>query len=234
MQRHLDQASTRQCNTESQKIILVTDTTFFGSKYGVLVCRCPRLKRNLYFHELTTEKPEEYRKARVALEKHGYDIEAVTIDGKRGVLSVFSDIPVQLCQFHQVKTVKTYLTSRPKLDAGKELWAITLTLTISTEKTFAELLKLWETRWGEFIKEKSYQEDGIHWRYTHRRIRSAIRSLKTNLPHLFTYQKYPALKIPNTTNSIDGYFWKLKKLLNVHCGLTAKKRYKMIREILTQ
>lgn len=214
--------------------MLVADTTFFGSKYGVLVCRCPRLKKNLYFHELTTEKPEEYRKARAVLEKRGYVIEAAVIDGKRGVLSVFSDIPVQLCQFHQIKTVKTYLTSKPKLDAGKELRAISLTMTISNEKTFVELLKLWETKWGDFIKEKSYQEDGVHWHYMHRRIRSAFRSLKTNLPHLFTYQKYPALKIPNTTNSIDGYFGKLKKLLNVHCGLTAKRRYKIIQEILTR
>ena len=43
-----------------------------------------------------------------------------------------------------------------------------------------------------------------YWYYTHKKVRSAYRSLKTNLPNLFTYQRYLALNIPNTTNTIDG------------------------------
>lgn len=39
-----------------------------------------------------------------------------------------------------------------------------------------------------------------------------------NLPWLFTYQKHPVLHIPNATNSLDGYFSKLKQLLNTHRG----------------
>lgn len=137
-----------------------------------------------------------------------------------------------MCQFHQIAIVKRYLTSRPKLKAGKELRAIILALPAVIEKIFAELLELWHERWAEFLKERTYSKDGKHWRYTHRRIRSAYRSLKTNLSYLFTYQKYPALHIPNTTNSLDGYFSKLKQLLNVHRGLTPKQRYRLIQEIL--
>lgn len=233
VQRQLDQAPIQQHNHQPQKIIAVTDTTFFGRGYGILVVRCPRLKKNIHFHEVQSEIPEEYLKARTNLEAKGFIIEGAVIDGKRGIKSVFSDIPVQMCQFHQMAIVRRYLTSRPKLEAGKELRAITLALPTLTEKVFTELLKLWHDKWDEFLKERTYSEDQEHWRYTHRRIRSAYRSLKTNLPYLFTYLKYPELHMPNTTNSIDGYFSKLKQLLNAHRGMTIKRRYRLIQEILS-
>ena len=33
------------------------------------------------------------------LEERGFEILSVTIDGRRGIKSVFSDYPVQICQF---------------------------------------------------------------------------------------------------------------------------------------
>lgn len=156
----------------------------------------------------------------------------MVIDGRRGVLGVFSDVPIQFCQFHQVAIVRRYLTSRPKIEAGKELRAISLSSTLVSEETFADLLEIWHEKWHDFLKERTYADDGKHWQYTHRRIRSAYKSLKTNLPYLFTYLKYPKLKIPNTTNSLDGYFSKLKQMLNIHRGLTVRRRYKLIQELL--
>lgn len=233
VQRQLDQAPVKQPDQRGQKIVAVTDTTFFGREYGILLVRCPRLKKNVHFHEVPSETPAEYLRARTELEQKGFVIEAAVIDGKRGVLRVFQDVPVQLCQFHQIAAVRRYLTSRPKLDAGKELRAITLALPTLTETTFVKLLEIWRAAWQEFLKERTYAEDGKRWQYTHRRIRSAYRSLHTNALYLFTYQKYPGLHIPNTTNSIDGYFSKLKQLLNTHRGLTIQRRYRLIQEILS-
>lgn len=215
-----------------ERIVAVTDTTFFGRGYGILVVRCPRLKKNIHFHEVCSETPAEYASARRNLEAKGFLIEAAVIDGKRGVQAVFHDIPVQFCQFHQIAIVRRYLTSRPKLPAGVELRALTLSLPVLTETPFTLLLTLWYDRWEKFLKERTYSFDGRHWQYTHRRIRSAYRSLKANLPYLFTYQRYPRLNIPNTTNSLDGYFSKLKQLLNTHRGLSVRRRYKLIQEIL--
>ncbi len=213
VERQLDKARVTSGDVNPQPIIAVADATFWDRGYGVLVIRCPRLKKNIHYHEITTETPLEYLRARRAVEAKGLVVEAVVIDGKRGVKAIFTDIPLQMCQFHQIMIVKRYLTSRPKTDAGKELRAITLALTISTEKTFTELLEEWFSRHKDFLKERTYSDDGKHWQYTHRRTRSAYRSLKTNLPNLFTYLKYPQLKIPNTTNSLDGYFGRLKSLL---------------------
>jgi hypothetical protein len=231
IQKELDRYELKKYETTPQPLVLIADVTFFGRSYGVLVFRSPLLKRNIYYKEITRENPEVYRQAKIELENKGFTIQAIVLDGKRGVREVFRDIPTQMCQFHQTAILKRYLTSRPKTKAGQELRAIGLALTILTEQDFTTVLKEWHERWKDFIKEKTFARDGRHWNYTHRRMRSAYRSLKTNSPFLFTHQKYPELNIPNTTNSLDGFFGKTKTLLRVHSGLTQERRYKIIQEI---
>ncbi len=89
-----------------------------------------------------------------------------------------------------------------------------------------------EKRWHTFYTEKTYVEGTKHWHYTHKNVWSAYKSLERNLPLLFTYQKYPELNIPNTTNTIDGYFSGLKKKVGAHQGLRHNRRYKLICELL--
>lgn len=194
--------------------------------------RGPNLKKNLYWKELAAENPEVYWQARNKIEQQGFTLKAAVIDGKRGVKEVFLDLPVQMCQFHQIAIINRYLTRKPKLEAGKELRSIALFLTTSNEKEFSALLDNWHGKWKDFLKEKSINLETQRLHYTHKRLRSAYRSLKTNLPYLFTYQKYPELKIPNTTNSLDGTFSYFKTLLRIHRGMSKDKRYKAICEIL--
>ena len=155
------------------------------------------------------------------------------MDGKPGVRAVFSDIPVQMCHFHQKMIVNRYLTTRPKLEAGKELRQIAATLCNTNEEEFEQQLKAWHKKWSKFLKEKSI-DDAItgKWHYTHKRLRSAYRSLISNLPYLFTYQKHPELNIPNTTNSLDGSFAHIKNLIVLHRGLNSVIKRKIITEIL--
>ena len=69
--------------------------------------------------------------------------------------------------------------------------------------------------------------------FKHRRLRSAFRSLKSNLPYLFTYKKHPNLNIPNTTNSCDGSFAHWKQKVKIHRGIRKERRNKMINFLLT-
>jgi hypothetical protein len=216
------------------KTVIIPDVTFFGRDYGILVCRDPHRKKNIYWQEVIRETIAEYQNARTVLEAQGVVITGVTIDGRRGVRQLFSDVPVQICQFHQVKTVTKYLTRKPKLLAGQELRQLTLQLKYMNEVLFTALLHDWYLKWEDFLKERTYADDGTHWTYTHRRTRAAYHSLKTNLPYLFTYQKYPELKLPNTTNSADGYFNTLKDLLRTHRGMSKQKRYLLISKILAR
>ena len=105
-------------------------------------------------------------------------------------------------------------------------------LTRSDEKYFSELLVAWHNKWQEFLKEKTINSFIGRWFYTHKRLRAAYRSLTNNLPYLFTYQKYPELNIPNTTNSLDGYITTLNNFPRIHRGIRSKKRTKIINQIL--
>ena len=215
--------------------VVIADTAFWGRQYGVCVFRAWPLATNIWWREVASEFMAHYRYGRAILEEGGWTLQAAAVDGKRGFLKVFGGMPVQICQFHQIKQVTKCLTRRPKIEAGRELRALALTLTKTDEPTFTAALKEWHNGWGDFINEKtehSFTNGKTRWRYTHKNVRSAYRSLKTNLPHLFTHQKYPELNIPNTTNSLDGAFSALKKKLAVHHGLRQDRRYKVISKLL--
>ena len=107
-----------------------------------------------------------------------------------------------------------------------------LQLPRSNEREFTELLVVWKKAWSSILTDKTYVTGTKYWYYTHKKVRGAYMSLERNLPYLFTYQKYPELHIPNTTNSLDGSFAHLKDKVKIHHGLRRDRRYKMIEEIL--
>lgn len=235
VRKQLDTISLPTPEIISHKTIIIADTTFWGRQYGVCVFRAWPLAKNIWWHEVRSELMAHYRYGRALLEEKGWELLAAVVDGKRGFLKVFEGIPVQICQFHQMKQVTKYLTRRPKTEAGRALRTLVLTLTKSNETLFTSALNAWHATYGDFINEKTehfFINGKMKWYYTHKNVRSAYRSLKTNLPHLFTYQKYPELNIPNTTNSLDGSFSALKKKLAVHHGLRKDRRYKVISKLL--
>jgi hypothetical protein len=232
IRQQLDATNTLVTIIEPQAIVVITDTTFWGRHYGVCVFRVPHLKENIWWNEVESEKMVHYSYGRKILEERGWVFTAAVVDGRRGLTTVFKDIPVQICQFHQMKRVTDYLTRKPKTQAGIELRIIMLQLPKSTEQEFTKLLHDWHKIWKDFINERTFVTGSKHWYYTHKNVRGAYMSMERNLPYLFTYQKYPELSIPNTTNSLDGMFTQLKRKVNVHAGLRKDRRYKLISEIL--
>jgi hypothetical protein len=225
-------ASIKSHHCVPQPVVVIADVTFFGRSSGLCVIRSPHLRKNLYVREVQTESTDVYRQGRTVLEKQGYVLKAIVLDGRPGVRQIFSDIPVQMCHFHQMQIVTRYLTNNPKLPASRELKSIVRTLVKTDEECFIANLDAWYTQWSVFLKERTIDPVTKKWHYTHKRLRSAYRSLRLNLPYLFTYQKYSDLNIPNTTNSLDGCFAYLKELLRVHRGSTKSLKYKIIEEVL--
>lgn len=198
---------------------------------------CRANGRNLYWKEITSEKVEHYTACLEVLEAAGFHFQSFIIDGRRGVrdmlLERYPEIPIQLCQFHQVQTITQKLTKRPKLQAGKELRMIALTLTRTSRKEFTASLHRWHEQWSGFLREKTPSTDRKRrWRYTHERVRSAYFSLRRNLPWLFTSLDHPRLHIPNTTNSCDGSFTHWKNKVTLHRGIAKKRKKKMIDYLL--
>ena len=211
------------------------DATYFGRRDGILAARDPNKHENLHVHEIVSETKTEYQKARDDLERLGYTFQAVVLDGKTGIPSVFKDIPVQICQYHQQQVVRRKLTLHPETDAGRTLLSLAFTLAKTDERTFSAALESWYQTYVSFLNEKTVVEflNGKRkWHYTHRRARSAYASLLKNLPNLFTYQTYPELHIPNTTNSLDGSWNALKAHVNVHRGARSDRRFKLVRRYL--
>jgi hypothetical protein len=208
-----------------EPINLLFDATFFTRSYGLLVFRAN--KKNLYWLEIDGEKIEYIAQGLSDLKNCNYIFKSFTIDGRRGVINLlkskFPNIPIQLCQFHQIAIIRRYTTNNPKTDCGKELKELMKTLTISTRERFENNLNKLVKKYESFLKEKNENNQ-----FKHRRLRSAFRSLKTNLPYLFTCLDYPKLNIPNTTNSCDGSFAHWKQKVKIHRGLSKERRLKMI------
>ena len=64
--------------------------------------------------------------------------------------------------------------------------------------------------------------------YTHRRLRTARRSIKTYLTWLYTCEEHPEIQIPNTTNLLEGFNSQLKRALHNHNGLNEANKKKFI------
>ena len=126
----------------------VADATFFGRTYGFLIYRIPEIKKNVYFTSIINETIFEYQKGRTKVQKQGFTIRAITLDGRPGVRNLFNNIPVQMCHFHQKKILQRYLTLNPKLEASIELKVITDTLTYTTEEEFTAKFTTWCNKWA--------------------------------------------------------------------------------------
>lgn len=104
-------------------------------------------------------------------------------------------------------------------------------MTKTDRESFEGGLAQWYIKWGSFLNERKADVNGKN-RYVHKKLRSAYRSPKTNLPWLFTWYDKMNLTIPNTTNAIDGHFADLKNKLRNHNGLSIERKKKFIDEFL--
>ncbi len=162
----------------------------------------------------------------------GFEVVAIVCDGRKGLIHAFKGIPVQMCQFHQVAIIRRYITKNPKLPASIELKELVAMMKMTDKESFEGGLDLWHTKWKPFLNERTTNPETGKSHYTHKRLRSAYRSLKTNLNWLFTWYDNIDLNIPNTTNAIDGHFSDLKNKLRNHNGLSRARKIKFIDEFL--
>jgi len=203
------------------------DTTYWGRSFGVMLFKDAITKKNLLKYYVKTETNYLYKKGIEELQTSGFEVVGIVCDGRKGLLNLF-DIPTQMCQFHQTAIIRRYLTKNPKLPAAVELKSIVSMLTSTDKDSFQGALSQWYNTWETFINERTQSKETGKSFYTHKRLRSAYRSLKTNTKFLFTWYDNYDLNIPNTTNAIDGHFADLKNKLRNHNGLTVSRKKKFI------
>ena len=217
---------------EPKPIIVLMDTTYWGRNFGLMLFKDTLTKENLLKYYVKNETNALYIQGINELKLKGFVILSIVCDGRKGLIQSFPDIPVQMCQFHQSAIIRRYLTKKPKLDAAKELMEVVDLMKQTDKESFEGALEIWLEKWNDFLKERTINPLTKKSLYTHKRLRSAHRSLKNNLPWLFNWYDYYELKIPNTTNAIDGHFADLKNKLRNHNGLSLVRKKKFIDEFL--
>lgn len=211
-----------------RKIVVLMDTTYWGRGFGVMLFKDAITKENLLKYYVKTETNALYRKGIEELKSQGFTIDAIVCDGRRGLIQSFSGVPVQMCQFHQVAIIRRYITKNPRLAASVALKEVVSLMKHTDKESFEGTLNEWYSDWESFLKERTLNIETGKSHYTHKRLRSAYRSLKNNLPWLFTWYDNIEMKIPNTTNAIDGQFANLKTKLRNHNGLSRSNKIKFI------
>ncbi len=228
IQRRLDQVKIVPTEKTGRVVVVLMDTTYWGRGFGVMLFKDAYTKENLLKYYVKTETNALYMEGIEELKRRGFTIAAIVCDGRKGLIQSFKGIPVQMCQFHQAAIIRRYLTRKPKLKAAQELMDVVDLMKQTDKESFVGALGLWFEKWKSFLNERTVNPTTNKSFYTHKRLRSAYRSLKNNLPWLFTWYDNRELQIPNTTNAIDGHFADLKNKLRNHNGLSMKRKMKFI------
>ena len=232
--RKIKSAPAPEINILPGKIVALTDTTYWGWNFGVVAIK-DAVKGRIVWSKFINRKEriEDYVEGIEWLESHNFEITCIVSDGLRGLRERLSRYPFQYCQFHRVKTVRHWLTSRPKLDASRELLDLTYFMVHTDRASFEGLFSEWECKWKEFLKERTLHADGkMH--YTHKNLRSAHHSIKRNMRFLWTFEELYGLGVPNTNNGIESVFTDLKSILRLHKGISTNARKSMILEYFSR
>ena len=118
--RKLDQSVILKCKEFSSVAVVIMDTTYFGRGFGVMVFKNSLDGVVLYKQYVHYETNALYLAGLSEVRRRGIDIQAIVCDGRQGLFGLFCDIPIQMCQFHQIQIIQRYLTRKPKTQASND------------------------------------------------------------------------------------------------------------------
>lgn len=216
--------------------VIIMDATYFGRKWGILLVLNAITEEPLYCAKIGAyELVMDYWTAVHELSKINIIPKACVIDGKRGVREMLlrCGFLVQVCQFHQIQTVIQNTTRKPDLEPNQQLLELARLLPHANSEQFAIAMASWQLNYGHWVEERTYSlENPRQYSFTHQKSRRAFNSLKNNRPYLFTYEDYPELHIPKTSNMIEGRFGMIKTKLVCHRGCSDEMKWKLFMDLL--
>lgn len=167
--------------------------------------------------------------------------DVLVTDGLRGASAACREAwpgtRIQRCLVHVRRDTRVDLTSRPKLEAGRELKRLSDALARVHDAEGAvrwgEALNAWRMRWKAFVDERTYARDEPsdprasrqEWWWTRGRLRRCYRRLerlfRDGVLFAFLDPKLPAgVPVPSTTNRLEGGVNSVvKRTLLMHHGL---------------
>ena len=211
--------------TESDNVLILDGVYLSGRTNATLIARNLTHVRSWDFYE---------RECFVAWERFIARIPTplvVVCDGQKGLLEAikrhWSHAKVQRCLVHVERFIRSRISTRPKTEAGQDLWKLTRSLwevkTVCDANAWVERFHNWEKEYADFLKERSYSPDTKHWWYTHRTLRAARSHFRNALPNLFIFTIIPGT--PRTSNHVEGGTnARLKELVRRHRGLPPNRK----------
>lgn len=218
-----------------RSVHLIVDGTYFGERkegksWCAVVARDPYGRENLLWSFEEMETTLAYVWLREALETLEYTILSVTGDGFPGIKSAFHGVLFQMCHVHMERLVIRGTTRNPHTEAGQVLLALVRTLHQHTNShLFHTRLKAYVEQYQAFLNEKTTHPLSGAQSWTHEDLRRAANGLMRHEKYLFTYEHNK--NIPKTTNSLEGHFRHVKKLIHVHHGVSRKNAQRILHSV---
>lgn len=219
---------------EAHDVVFV-DGIHLGRKAVILIARTDRFVLGWYLART------EHSAAWAGLLARIRPPRVVVSDGGSGFFKAakthWPDTAIQRCTFHAFNQIKAATTTRPRLPAGQQLYALgkrlLLVKTIDQAIAWMNDCQQWCNTWADFLKEKTIVDQ--RQVYTHARLVKARGSLNrlVNSGHLFTYLNpefhIDDIRIPATNNRIEGGTnTQLRAMLRDHRGMSLGRRIKAI------
>jgi AraC-like DNA-binding protein len=216
-------------------IHLLIDGTYLPNGLCLILYYDHDIRYVQLYRTSSQEKFREIYQDLKALKSLGVQVYSVTCDGHKSILKAvakaYPNAVIQRCVVHVKRQCRVYLSRKPKLQASKELLAISNQLTaVKTQQECSYwLLSLhnWYQLYRDTLLEESVNEQsGDYWK-THDRLHRAYTLLYQAIPNLFCYLNDP--EIPATTNRLESFFKHLKEKLLLHSGLRLEAKRNFIK-----
>jgi hypothetical protein len=214
--------------------VVYIDGIYLGRNVVILIARSDKCVLGWYLAR------SENSRAYSALMRRIAPPDVVVCDGGSGFekarRSVWPKTKVQRCVFHAFNQVKRYTTTRPRLQAGAELYGIAKALlhikTLKEAERWVDSYLSWCKRWDEFLTEITVIEGRKV--LTHERLVKARSGLSAliNKKTLFTYLDPELTKegaLPSTNNKLEGGVnAQLRQMIRDHKGLNIERKIKAV------
>lgn len=220
--------------SKNKDVTIQLDTTYWGRNFGLMVIKDALRNKLLWRKYVRYETIKDYLEGVEWLKSQGFKIYGVVIDGMRGLAQALYPIPVQMCQFHQIMTVRRYLTQDPDIEASIELLCLIKEITRMDKESFIGAFEEWYERNKDTLNER-INDRRIKRKtppFMRPRLRSAYLSIKRNMQLLWTFYDHPETGLPNTNNALEGVFSDIKSKTRVHSGISRDNQKKLLDEYI--
>ena len=140
--------------SEDKEVVIQMDTTYWGRDFGLMVIKDAYRNKILWRKYVRHETIAGYMEGVCWLREHGFRIYGVVIDGLRGLADALKAYPVQHCQFHQMMTVRHYLTRNPDIEASRALLSLVGSMPRMDKESFMGAFEEWHVKYKGILNER--------------------------------------------------------------------------------